>query len=168
MELPVRGRGRPRKFNRPARAVTVTLPEDVIARLQTATGDLGRSIVTLVERQPRAQGAARESASVSRYGSHGVIVVPPFKVLQRLPGVELVPIGDGRALISLTPGLSVPQFELTLRDALDRARRGTAEWQALHTVAGLLRESRLSGALTVKPRTIMVLETKRPRGRRRE
>lgn len=168
MELPARGRGRPRKFNRPARAVTVTLPEDVIAQLQTTTGDLGRSIVSLVERQPRAAAPAAGTTGVARFGSHGVIVVPPFKVLQRLPGVELVPIGDGRSLISLAAGLSVPQFELTLRDALDRARRGTAEWQALKTVAGLLRESRQSGALTVKERTIMVLESKRPRARRRQ
>ena len=51
MELIKHGPGRPRKFGRPSRAVTVTLPEDVLTRLGVLDTDLGRAIVTLVERR---------------------------------------------------------------------------------------------------------------------
>ena len=42
--LPPR-RGRPQKFGRPSRAVTLTLPEDVIAALGRVDDDLSRAIV---------------------------------------------------------------------------------------------------------------------------
>ena len=44
------GRGRPSKYGRPARAVTVTLPEDVLARLTAVHADVGSAIVSLVEK----------------------------------------------------------------------------------------------------------------------
>src|SRR5262249_50565490 len=47
-------RGRPPKYGRPSRPVTVTLPEDVLSRLHRVDADVGRAIVTLVERQRRA------------------------------------------------------------------------------------------------------------------
>ena len=40
-------RGRPQKFNRPARQVTLTLPDDVIARLSRVDDDMGRAVVRL-------------------------------------------------------------------------------------------------------------------------
>ena len=48
-------RGRPSKYGRPARAVTVTLPEDILDRLSAVHTDVGSAIVNLVERtRPRA------------------------------------------------------------------------------------------------------------------
>jgi len=49
--LATQGRGRPKKYGRPARAVTVTLPEDILATLNAADTDLGRAIVKFVERR---------------------------------------------------------------------------------------------------------------------
>ena len=84
--------GRPRKYDRPSRAVTVTLPEDVIAQLQRRDGDLGGGIVSLLERRRGGDLPAAPVAPISRYGSHSVIIVPHLPVLNRLPDVELVPI----------------------------------------------------------------------------
>ena len=41
------GPGRPRKFGRPSRAVTLTLPDDVIATLETIDKDLSQAIVRM-------------------------------------------------------------------------------------------------------------------------
>ena len=157
--------GRPRKYARPSRAVTVTLPEDVIARLQSVDGDLGHGIVSLAERRRGAASPSGPVAGISRYGSHAVILVTPLNALRRLPGVELVPIGGGRALISLAAPHSIPQLELAVRDAVEHARAGSAERQALEAVAEILRNARQSPGVSLQERTIIVLEPKRQRRR---
>src|SRR5688572_28018168 len=101
--LAVRGRGRPSKYGRPSRAITLTLPEDVLARLGTVDTDLGSAIVKVVERRTIPRASAVKPAEIASYGSHAVIVVTPVNALKRLPGVQLVPIGNGRCLIALEP-----------------------------------------------------------------
>ncbi len=62
MKAPNHRPGRPQKYGRPTRAVTVSLPEDVLAWLRAVDADLGRAIVTLAERPgapPGAGGARR-------------------------------------------------------------------------------------------------------------
>ncbi|TAK17108.1 MAG: hypothetical protein EPO35_03850 [Acidobacteria bacterium] len=158
--------GRPSKYGRPSRAVTVTLPEDVITQLQSLdNGDLGLGIVTLVERLGTPSRADAPIAGVSRYGKHSVIVVPPLNALKKLPGVELVPVGGGKALISLTKPHSIAQLELALRDAAEQTRVGSADRSALEAVADILRKARVSRGVSLQERTIMVLEPKRQRRR---
>ncbi len=107
--LATQGRGRPKKYGRPARAVTVTLPEDILATLSAADTDLGRAIVRLVERRGKALAIARKpAAEIAPYGNRSIIIVPEARALRRLPGVQLVPIGNGRCLIALEP--PVPDF----------------------------------------------------------
>src|SRR5215471_19251823 len=90
-----RGRGRPRKFGRPSRAVTVTLPEDALARLGAIDADLGRAIVAAVDRTaPKTK--LLEPAELATYGNHAIILVTPVKALKALPGGELIPIGGNR------------------------------------------------------------------------
>jgi hypothetical protein len=142
--------------------VTVTLPEDVIARLQTRDPDLGRAIVALTESRTRGRRAAPRPAELASYGSRAVILVTPLTALKRLAGVQLVPLGNGRALISLDPSRTVPQFELDVRDTLERATRA-ADRRALEALAVILREARRSGRVAVKERTIIVLDSRRQR-----
>jgi hypothetical protein len=154
-------RGRPRKFGRPARAVTVTLPEDVLAALAAFDDDLGRAIVRLVE--TRARVTPLNPVEIASYGSHAVIVVAPVKALKRLSGVQLVPIGGGRCLIALEPPYSVQQLELDLRDALLKDHVSGAERTALESVADILRGARASRGVRPEARTIIVLESRRKR-----
>ena len=57
-------RGRPRKFSRPARTVTVTLPDDVLERLARVDADLGRAIVRLAQsHEPAAALSASKGAA---------------------------------------------------------------------------------------------------------
>lgn len=155
-------RGRPRKFDRPSRAVTVTLPEDVLGRLAGVDGDLGRAIVSLVERRAPKR-AVPSAAELASYGTHAVIVVAPVKALRKIPGVQLVPVGNGRHLISLARSQSISQLELALRDAIERRDLQAAERAALTQIAEILRQTRQSSAVQLEERTIMVLEAKRSR-----
>jgi hypothetical protein len=157
-------RGRPRKYGRPARAITLTLPEDVLAQLRAVDTDLGRAIVKIVEREPaRRRVPAISPAAIARYGRHAVIVVPPVKPLKRLPGVQLVPMGNGRCLISLDPRHSVAQLEIDIRDALARGGMTSLERETLEAIAGILRDARISHLATPEERTIIVLESGRHR-----
>ena len=165
MPLLKHGPGRPQKYGRPSRAVTVTLPEDVIARLQAIDADLGRAIVAVAEFRTSRRLQMIRPAELANYGNHTVIVVMPFKALKRLRGVQLVPIGNGRALISLDDPRAVPELELQLQDALDQAGVNGAERKSLEALAEILREARRSRRVTVKERTIIVLESKRQRAR---
>ena len=152
-------RGRPRKFGRPARPVTLTLPTDVIARLNALDADLGRAIVTLVDKSAlRPRVSARAGASMASYGRRAVILVRPVPALRRLRGVQLVPVGNGQALIALDHPHAVPQLELDLRDALEGTGLKPQDRTVLETVAEMLRDARQSNALRIAERSIIVLE----------
>jgi hypothetical protein len=158
----VRRRGRPPKFGRASRAVTITLPEDVLARLAELDADIGRAIVAAVEGTAAPRPRERPPAELAMYGNHAVILVSPIKALRQLSGVELVPIGPNRALIALEAGQPIAGLELGLREALERTT-GEAERRALAAVARILRDARMSSQLTVAERTIIVLEYRRRR-----
>lgn len=156
------GPGRPQKFGRPSRVVTVTLPEDVLTRLDAIDTDLGRAIVALVERKG-ARMRTIEPAELASYGSHSVIIVTPVKALKRIAGVQLIPVGNGRALISLDHPHSIPQFELGLGDALEGSGVKGRDRRTLEAIADILRRARRSRGVILDERTIIVLETKRQR-----
>jgi hypothetical protein len=153
-------RGRPSKFGRAARAVTVTLPEDVIDRLSGINLDISRAIVQLAElRAPRRTLPA--PVEVSEYGHGALIVVSPVAALRRIRGVELIPLSDGRALITLADPQALGQLELGLRDALDDGTHTEGDREALEGVATILRRARQSPGTTVRSRTIIVVGSNR-------
>ena len=153
------GRGRPRKYGRASRAVSLTLPEDVLERLAGVDPDLGRAIVTLTERSVPKRARPTSPAEIASYGNHGVILVTPVKALRRLAGVQLVPIGSGRALIALERSQSIPQLELELGDAIERDDISREDRRALKAIADILRETRRSRKVTLEERMIIVLES---------
>lgn len=155
--------GRPPKYGRPARAVTVTLPEDVLARLAAIHADVGSAIVHLAERNAPVREASRGPAHLTRYGRNAVILVTPGKALRRLTGVELVPVGDGRALISLLPSTPISALELQVRDALEGLQPGDRERETLQLLADILRRGRGARGLSSETRTIIVLASKSKR-----
>ena len=156
-------RGRPQKFGRPARAVTLTLPDDVIAALSGVDDDLSRAVVQLS--QPLLKDVVtRPPAELSKYRDSAVIVIKRLPMLTRMPGVSLVPLPDGRALISLDEMTSVHEFELKLDDAIDEAT-DLEPWQrsAMSSIREILKSARQSKAITVHQRNIIVLQSTRHR-----
>ena len=153
-------RGRPRKFAGPSRAVTLTLPEATISTLSAIDADLSRAIVRLTQEQsPR---RAHKAAELATYGRHAVIVVRPTPTLKQRTGVDLVPLPDGRALISFDRPTTIEGLELTIADALDDPRLHRADRAVFEAIGDILRTARRSSDVVMLQKTIIVLRTLRP------
>ncbi len=147
-------RGRPRKFTRPSRAVTLTLPHDVIEALRAVDPDLSRAVVRAVEYRSPVEPLATELVT---FGNRQVIVVPRSSALADRADVELIPLADGRALISFDDRLSVPQLELKLGDALSDPALTGEDRSVFEALAGILSGARRDATASVQERTIIVL-----------
>ena len=153
-------RGRPPKFGRPARTVTLTLPEDVIAALSEVDLDLSRAAVQLLA--PAAHDVVPfPPAELSQFRDSAVIIVKPVRALEAIEGVFLVPLPDGRALVTLDAAMTVNEFELKLRDLLDAEDAGLLprERSVLLSMSEILRSARKAKKITVRQRTIIVLQS---------
>lgn len=155
-------RGRPRKFARPSRAVTLTLPDEVIEALASVDTDLSRAVVRVT--QPEMVKRPHPPAELTTFGRRAVIVVNPSRTLERRTGVVLVPLSDGRALISFDGPMSIAELELSLQDAIDDPSLGEADANVFRSIGRILRDARRSAGVTLHQRNIIVIETK-PRTR---
>lgn len=149
-------RGRPRKFARPSRAVTLTLPEEVIEALSKIDADLSRAVVRVA--QPELAKRPHPPAELATFGRRAVIVVNPTRTLEQRTGVLLVPLSDGRALISFDEPLSIAQLELRLQDAVEDSGLSRGDADIFTSVGRLLREARHAPDVAVHQRHIIVLE----------
>ena len=151
-----RRRGRPRKFDVPSRAVTLTLPESVIERLTSIDADLSLAVAKLASRRTPANG--RAPADLKVFGRRAVITVAVAKSLERRAGVELIPYADGRALISFERPQTIPELELLLHDALEEKSLAADERQVFEAIVRILKDARRSTNVALLRRTIIVLE----------
>lgn len=154
-------RGRPRKFIEPSKAVTLTLPLSVIEALTAIDADLSRAVVRLA--QPEMARRPHEPAELATFGGRAVIVITPSRVLERRTGVGLVPLPDGRALISFDQPITVAALELRLDDALEDAALPAADRAVFQGVARILKEARRSRQVTLRQPNIIVLDGRRRR-----
>jgi hypothetical protein len=162
MKLVPRRRGRPNKFGRPARAVTLTLPEDLIAALAAVDRNLSSAAVRLLE--PLVQDVTpHPPAELSKCGASAVIVVKRTQALEQIAGVTLVPLPDGRALISLVDSMSLSDFELQLWDAIEKTKVAS-EKSVLTAIADIMKGARRAKGVAVHQRSIIVLQSTRNRG----
>jgi len=136
----------------------LTLPEDVIAALGRLDDDLARAVVRLS--QPLvAERSTPSTVELSQYHDHAVIVVRPIKALERIAGVTLVPLPDGRALISLDDSMSISDFELKLLYAMDAdANLPAQDRSVLSSIAEILRHARQTKGISLHERSIIVLK----------
>jgi hypothetical protein len=149
-------RGRPRKFTGPSRAVTLTLPEDVIKALDAVDHDLSRAVVRVT--QPEMAKAPHAAAELATFGRYAVIVVNPTRTLEQRTGVLLVPLSDGRALIAFDEPMTAARFELAIQDELEDRALPPEDARIFESIRDLLKEARRSKAVSLRQRTIMVLE----------
>jgi hypothetical protein len=159
-----RRRGRPRKFAEASRAVTLTLPESVIATLSAMHHDLSQAIVHLAR---RAVGKNRKAADLLVFGRRAVITVRPTPALERA-GLQLVPLPDGRALIAFEDPTELSTLQLTIADALEDRAMTAGDRAVYEHLSDILREARQSRDVSVAPRRIIVLESTRRVRRRRK
>jgi len=157
-------RGRPRKFTAPSRAVTLTLPEHVLAALAALDRDLSRAVVRLT--QPELAKRPHPPAEVAMFGRRGVIVVNPSRTLEERTGIVLIPLSDGRALISFDESMTVARLELLIQDALEDQELPSEDVRIFKGIEEILRTARRSGDVTLQQRHIILLESTRPARRR--
>ena len=155
--------GRPPKFGRRARPVSVTLPEDLIERLQAQHLDLGRAIVDLFESRPPSDAPVQ----LAEFGRGALILVPPASALKRLAGVELIPLSNGRSLIALDQPMSPSDLELTLHDAATEGALSRHDRAIVENVLSILHDARTSASARLRQRTIIIVEREPAKGRRR-
>jgi hypothetical protein len=152
-----RKRGRPRKFDGPSRAVTLTLPESVITALAKVNSDLSRAVATLAKRGRPLNG--QPPAALAVFGNRAVITIRPTKSLEKRIGVNLVPLPDGRALISFNQARSIADLELLLYDALEDRSLSAEDRRIFEGIGRILRDARRSADVSLQHRTIIVLES---------
>lgn len=162
VRLPARAsevrRGRPRKFVRPSRAVTVTLPDDVIAALHSVNPDLSLAVAAVV---PVGAGEPSPIAELVSGDGQTVIVVPPNRALQERAGVELIPLPDGRALIAFDKTTSASHIELRLADAMADPSLSGEDRAIFEELAEILRRARRDSESALEQRNILVLHRTR-------
>jgi hypothetical protein len=161
-----RRRGRPRKFAAPSRAVTLTLPEATLARLAVIDDDISQAVVRLCNAQAPTS-TPRAAAELAFFGRRAVITIRPVASLERRVGIELVPLPDGRALISFDQPKTISDLELTLSDALDDRSLGAEERHMFESIRAILNEARRSNVVSLLRRSIIVLEYHSPKAESR-
>ena len=149
-------RGRPRKFAAPSRAVTLTLPENVITALDAVDHDLSRAVVRISQRE--IAKAPRPAADLITFGRRAVIVVNPTRTLERRTGVLLIPLSDGRALISFDESMTAARLELKIEDELEDPALPAGDALIFASIRELLKDARRSKAVSLRQRNIILLE----------
>lgn len=158
-------RGRPPKFGRPAQLVALTLPQDTIEYLQGVDTDLGWAIVKLANGVqgsdpgvPPLHTVPPDVDLVPIAPHQYLIVVRAHESFAWLPGVDLVPLGHGRAFLAFRGGSTVEGLELSLIDRLEDETLRPADAARLKAFRDILRAWRRDQALTFHERTIVVVE----------
>ena len=95
------------------------------------------------------------------FGQRAVIVVNPTRTLEQRTGVTLVPLPDGRALISFERPRTIAEFELTVADAIADHRLSRTDQATFKAIEEILRMARRSKDVTLQQRSIIVLESHR-------
>ena len=139
-----RNPGRPPKFAGPSRVVTVTLPEETLARLAELDGDRARAIVHATELAMAAlESSVDPSVEMQPVSARtAVITVPDSPALSALDGLNLIQIRPSRYLIVLDPGMALAEVELSVLDALESLSPGDDRDHAI--LSQLLRSLRAS------------------------
>lgn len=149
-ERTARSPGRPPKFTGPSRVVTVTLPEETLARLAEVDRDRARAIVRVTELagalpQPGDDPVVTMQAVTPHMA---VIAVPRSAVLAGLAGLSLIQVGPSRHLIVLEPGTAVAEVEIAILDALEVLAEADGRDRAiLGALLRNLRAARRSGKM---------------------
>jgi hypothetical protein len=152
-----RRRGRPRKFDAPSRAVTLTLPESVLDELANIAPDPSLAIVQLVTRRAPVNG--RPPAELVSFGRRAVITVEPTRSLNNRAGIELVPLPDGRALITFDQPTTIAELELAIYDALEDPALSAEDRRVFEGIGNILREARRADDVELLRRSIIVLQS---------
>lgn len=150
-----RKRGRPQKFGRAAQLISLTLPSDVIAWLQSIDEDLAWALVKVFERSTKNRTKQVEIAELVRFPGDAALIVVRPELFADLPGVSLIQIAEGRALLALEHGKGVADLELFVLDRLEDKKLSANVRHALEQLRNMLKTRRQQG-IRFESRSIIV------------
>lgn len=152
-------RGRPLKFGRPTRPLSVSLPEDVITWLEAIDPDPAWAIVSLFEKARQRSVVPSSNAPaelVQLPGKRALIIVTP-DAFEDIDGVSVIRLSDGRGFLALEAGKGYADLELAVADRIDAPGVSPERRQLLSNLRLQLREWRQSG-LRFDARSILVVD----------
>ena len=131
-------------------------PPPSLTRGGQVDADLARALVKLHDRSTKASNARRVELAglVQLPGDRALILVRP-EHFDKLEGVSLIPLADGRAFLALAPTKGIADLELAVIGRLATAAAGAAERDALARLRTLLQHWREEGIL-FESRSIVV------------
>jgi hypothetical protein len=150
-----RKRGRPQKFGRAAQLISLTVPSDVITWLEGIDDDMAWALVKVYERSTRNRTKNVEIAELVRFPGDAALIVVKPDLFASLPGVSLIHIAEGRALLALEHGKGVADLELFVLDRLEDRKLTVVEKHALEQLRTMLKGWRQQG-IRFESRSIIV------------
>ncbi|HEX2521616.1 MAG TPA: hypothetical protein VHP35_05765, partial [Terriglobia bacterium] len=112
--------GRPPNFAGPRHPITVTLPEDTLARLASVDSDRARAIVKVTAVAMSADPNRQKQVELQEVSPGlAIIIVGPSRLLRRIEWLRLVQVAPMRFLLSIPVGTSVSALELAILELLD-------------------------------------------------
>jgi len=111
--------GRPRKFNEPSKAVTLTLPERILGILDRIGPDRACAISRLSEATLDGSHDRPFVELVHIDSRSALIVVSLLQSLKKITWLRLVEIAPGRFLLAIPSGTPPEKLEVALRDLMD-------------------------------------------------
>jgi len=140
----------------------VTLPEDVLERLQRVHPDLGWAIVKLLDgdaRRPAAGGERRQpDVELATIAEGRSLIVVNRDVIRTLPGVSIIPLFGNRAFLAMAIHQGMSDLELSVIDRLGQPRLSSRERQALGILRTKLTSWRRSRQVLSHTRAIILIE----------
>lgn len=151
-------RGRPLKFGRPTKPLSLSLPDDVVDWLTGLDPDPAWAIVGLFEKaRQRSSGKHGQQAELVQLpGKRGLILVAP-DAFDGLEGVSVIRLSDGRGFLALEAGKGYADLELAVADQLDAPGIGPERRKSLAIIRQQLRDWRQAG-LKFESRSILVVD----------
>jgi hypothetical protein len=166
-----RPRGRPSKFGRPSRVVAVTLPQDAIERLHRVHRDLGWAIMTLLDNEEAGPRPVRTERILAEpdvelvtIGDRRALIVVNREIIRHLPGVNIIPFRGNRAFVALDIDRGMSDLELAVTDRLADASLEPREARALGDLRAHLTSWRRDHDLKILRRAIIVVERRAKTG----
>lgn len=151
-------RGRPLKFGRPTRPLSLSLPDDVVEWLTSLDPDPAWAIVGLFEkvRQRTTSKPGQPAELVQLPGKRGLILVAP-DAFNGLEGVSVIRLSDGRGFLALEAGKGYADLELAVADRMDAVGVSPERRRELGVIRQQLRDWRQAG-LKFESRSILVVD----------
>ena len=142
--------GRPPKFHGARRPVTVTLPEDTLARLAAIDADRARAIVKATDAALAGGDGERKPVELVEVAPDlSIVIVEPSRVLRTISWLRLIEVAPLRYMLTLPHGTSADSLELTLVELLEGAEgMEDRETLLLTQLRDLMRISRRRGDLS--------------------